>query len=59
MQDGAVQAMQNIFADLHASYVVTYRLPSRTAGFHSLRILPKHNLNLRFHCRRGYFYENQ
>jgi len=44
--------------DLRASYVVTYQLPNHVAGFHSLRILPKHNLNLRFHCRRGYLYEN-
>jgi len=43
--------------DLRAAYVVTYQLPNHVAGFHSLRILPKHNLNLRFHCRRGYVYE--
>jgi len=56
-QLGEANILQAVFADLHASYVVTYQLPSRSAGFHSLRILPKHNLNLRFHCRRGYFYE--
>ena len=53
----AAEVLQAALADLRASYVVTYALPSRTAGFHSLRILPKHNLNLRFHCRRGYFYD--
>ena len=56
-QDDAAQILETALADLHASYVVTYPLPSRTAGFHSLRILPKHNLNLSFHCRRGYFYD--
>jgi len=57
MQDDTANILQAVLADLRASYVVTYPLPRRTAGFHSLRILPKHNLNLRFHCRRGYFYE--
>lgn len=56
-EDGASEVLQAALADLRASYVVTYPLPSRAAGFHSLRILPKHNLNLRFHCRRGYFYD--
>jgi VWFA-related protein len=56
-QDEAADVLEAALADLRASYVVTYPLPSRMAGFHSLRILPKHNLNLRFHCRRGYFYD--
>lgn len=53
----AGDVLEAALADLRASYVVTYALPSRMAGFHSLRILPKHNLSLRFHCRRGYFYD--
>jgi Ca-activated chloride channel family protein len=53
----AGDVLEAALADLRASYVVTYPLPSRMAGFHSLRILPKHNLSLRFHCRRGYFYD--
>ena len=57
MQDGAANVLQAVLDDLRASYVVTYQLPTRAPGFHSLRILPKHNLNLRFHCRRGYFYD--
>ncbi len=56
-QESGDNIFQSILADLHASYVVTYALPSHTAGFHSLRILPKHNLNLRFHCRKGYSYD--
>lgn len=55
--DGVSNVLHAILADLHAAYVVTYALPSRETGFHSLQILPKHNLNLRFHCRRGYSYE--
>jgi len=53
----AAEVLEAALADLRASYVVTYPVPSHAAGFHSLRILPKHNLNLRFHCRRGYFYD--
>ncbi len=55
--DDLTDVLESALADLRASYAVTYALPSRAAGFHSLRILPKHNLNLRFHCRRGYFYD--
>lgn len=56
IRDGASKVLQAALEDLRASYVVTYHLPSPEAGFHSLRILPKHNLNLRFHCRSGYYY---
>ncbi len=56
--DGAANVLQAAVDDLHASYVVTYRLPNHRAGVHSLRILPTHNLNLKFHCRNGYSYEN-
>lgn len=49
--------LQAILAEQRAAYVVTYALPSRQKGFHSLRILPKHDLNLQFHCKRGYYYE--
>ena len=55
--EGAVHVLEAALADLRASYVVTYQLPSHAVGFHSLRILPKHNLKLRFHCRNGYYYE--
>lgn len=57
--DHSVDLLQAVLADLHSSYIVTYQLPNRTAGFHSLRILPKHNLNLHFHCRKGYNYDNE
>lgn len=59
LPNDAVDLVQAVLADLRASYIVTYQLPNRTAGFHSLRILPKHNLNLHFHCRKGYNYDDE
>jgi len=56
-QDGAATVLNAVLEDLRASYVVTYDLPSYQAGFHSLRLLPTHNLNLTFHSRNGYDYE--
>jgi VWFA-related protein len=56
IREGAANVLESVLEDLRASYVVTYPLPSTAAGFHSLRMLPKHNLNLRFHCRNGYYY---
>ena len=50
------QVLETVLEDLRTSYVVTYQLPGSRVGYHSLRILPKHNLNLRFHCRSGYYY---
>jgi VWFA-related protein len=59
LPDHAANLLEAVLADLHASYIVTYQLPNRTAGYHSLRILPKHNLNLHFHCRKGYNYDDE
>ncbi|MGO9123664.1 MAG: VWA domain-containing protein [Terriglobales bacterium] len=58
IHQGAASVLKDVIEDLHASYVVTYQLPSLRPGFHSLRLLPAHNLNLKFHCRNGYYYEN-
>ena len=55
--DGAAAVLDAVLEDLRASYVVTYDLPSHQEGFHSLRLLPTHNLNLTFHSRNGYYYE--
>ncbi len=57
--DGASHALQVILESLHANYTVSYRLPSRVPGFHTIRILPTHNLNLRFRSRSGYYYPDQ
>jgi hypothetical protein len=55
---GAATVLNAVLEDLHASYVVTYELPTHQAGFHSLLLLPTRNLNLTFHNRTGYFYES-
>jgi hypothetical protein len=56
-QDDAAAVLNAVLDDLRASYVVTYDLPGHQAGFHSLRLLPTHNLNLTFHSRGGYNYD--
>lgn len=56
IHEGAAKVLSAALEDLHAGYIVTYRLPSREAGFHWVRILPTHDLNLQFRCRRGYRY---
>jgi VWFA-related protein len=55
LQDGIANVMNTVLEDLRASYVVTYDLPSQQAGFHSLRLMPTHNVNLRFHSRNRYY----
>ena len=57
LQDGVANVMSAVLEDLRASYVVTYDLPSQQAGFHSLRLMPTHNVNLRFHSRNRYYDE--
>ncbi len=50
----------NLILDgFRATYEVDYRLPSHKPGFHSLRIVPTHNLNLEFRSRSGYYYPNE
>jgi len=56
-QEDAAAVLNAVLDDLRASYVVTYDLPSHEAGFHSLRLLPTHNLKLTFHSRGGYKYD--
>ena len=55
----ATHALNAILDGFRASYTVTYRLPSHASGFHTVRILPTHNLNLQFRSRSGYYYPNQ
>ena len=57
--DGATHALNVILEGFQASYTVSYRLPSRASGFHAVRILPTHNLNLQFRSRSGYYYPSQ
>jgi VWFA-related protein len=56
MGEGAGKVLSAVLEDLQAGYIVTYRLPNRTAGFHWVRILPTRNPNLQFRCRHGYQY---
>jgi len=58
LHQGAVGVLQAVFEDLHAGYLVTYKLADHAAGFHSLRILPTRNLNLKFRSRQGYIYQS-
>jgi len=58
-QDGARRALNALLEGLQATYTVSYRLPSAASGFHTVRILPTHNLNLEFRSRSGYFYPNR
>jgi VWFA-related protein len=56
INDGAVNIFKSVIDDLHSARVVTYALPPADTDFHSIRILPTHNLKLQFRCRSGYYY---
>lgn len=45
----------NVLEDLHSARLITYALPESGLNFHSVRVLPTHNLAWRFRCRRGYY----
>lgn len=51
---GDVEVFNSVISDLHSARLVTYALPESGSTFHSVRILPTHNLTLQFRCRRGY-----
>jgi len=53
--DGATKIFSEVINDLHSARIVTYALPQSSSDFHSVRILPTHNLNLQFRSRRGYY----
>ena len=56
INEGAVRIFTDIIDDLHSARVVTYALPPSRSDFHSVRILPTHNLNLQFRSRVGYYH---
>jgi len=58
LRDGPATVLSAVMDDLRASYVVTYEVPRRQAGFHSVHLMPTRNLNLTFHSRSGYYFEN-
>lgn len=51
--------MDAILEGFRASYTVSYRLPTHATGFHTVKVLPTHNLNLQFRSRSGYYYPDQ
>jgi VWFA-related protein len=55
-RDGSGRALDTILEGYRASYIVSYRLPTRARGFHAVQILPTHNRNLQFRSRSGYYY---
>ena len=58
IREGAARIFTDVIDDLHSARVVTYLLPESGSDFHSTRILPTHNLNWQFRCRRGYYYRS-
>jgi VWFA-related protein len=54
--NGIARIFNDVIDDLHSALVVTYALPRSASDFHSIRILPTHNLNLHFRTRSGYFH---
>ena len=58
INEGAAGIFHHLLDDLHSARVVTYRLPESGSDFHSIRILPTHNLKLQFRCRSGYYYRS-
>ncbi|MGA7891759.1 MAG: VWA domain-containing protein [Candidatus Sulfotelmatobacter sp.] len=55
LSDGPLKLLNDVMDDLHSGLLVTYAPPESSSEFHSIRILPTHNLNLQFRCRRGYY----
>ena len=55
-QQAAQASLNKILEGFRASYTVSYRLPTRAQGFHSIQIFPTHNMNLQFRSRSGYYY---
>ena len=56
MKDGAASALNTILEGYRASYVVSYHLPTHARGFHTVQVLPTHNVHLQFRSRSGYYY---
>jgi VWFA-related protein len=53
-RQGGVEILRAVIDDLHSARMVTYVPPESQTEFHSVRILPTHNLKLNFRCRQGY-----
>ena len=55
-RDGALRALNMILEGYRASYIVSYHLPTHARGFHTVQVLPTHNVHLQFRSRSGYYY---
>jgi VWFA-related protein len=58
-QTDPLRVVNVILDGFRASYEITYRLPTRYPGFHAIRLMPSHKLNLQFRSRSGYYYPNE
>jgi VWFA-related protein len=58
ISEGAAGIFRDVIDDLHSARVITYVPPESDSDFHSVRILPTHNLKLQFRCRRGYYHHS-
>jgi Ca-activated chloride channel homolog len=59
IEEGSEKIIDAVLEDFRATYTVAYKLPNHVAGFHEVRILPRHDLGLQFHCRLGYYYPSE
>jgi VWFA-related protein len=57
IDQGAMPALAGLLEDMQTTYLATYKPSSRNPGAHSIRVLPTHNLNLRFQSRQSYYYD--
>jgi VWFA-related protein len=55
LSEDAGTIFNDVIGDLHSARIVTYSEPKSGSNYHSVRILPTHNLNLQFRSRRGYY----
>ncbi len=55
-RNGSGHALDIILEGYRASYTVSYRLPTRARGFHTVQVLPIQNRSLQFRSRSGYYY---
>jgi VWFA-related protein len=58
ISEGASAMATALREDSQTAYTVSYRMPVRTPGFHSISVQPTHNQALRFRCRQGYFVQD-
>lgn len=53
---GITAVVYAMFEALQTTYTVIYAVPTHVTGFHSVRVMPTHEVDLQFRSRSGYFY---